>query len=142
MTDGFDPDTEIAQRLEGRSRGMTLAQLRASPDCVKIIAPDGRIEFMSRNGMCAMEIENHSAIAGQVWWTLWPDAAQGRIKTAVSRALEGRTDRFEAECPTAKGTPKRWSVQVKPILGGSGAVDMILSSSREVPVPEARPIRG
>lgn len=32
--------------------------LRKSPDCVKLLNTEGRISFMSENGMCAMEIDD------------------------------------------------------------------------------------
>ena len=142
MTDGFDPDVEIAHTLDGRAEGITLAQLRASPDCVKILDPDGRIEYMSRNAMCAMEIAAHSSVAGKAWWTLWPISGQQRVRDAVRRALDGETDRFEADCPTGTGTMKRWSVKVRPVHDGSGRVDKILSSSREVPQDGGAAIPG
>jgi two-component sensor histidine kinase len=114
------------------SRDMLATVLDQSEDCVKILNPAGRVDFMNRNGRCSMEIDDFCTIAGQSWDTLWPDEAAGSIRDAVRAAVDGRSSRFEAFCPTVKGTPKWWDVQVSPVRDDRGAVLAILSVSRDV----------
>ena len=114
------------------SRNMLATVLDQSEDCVKILDPQGRVDFMNRNGRCSMEIDDFCSIAGQAWETLWPDEAAKDICESVRDARAGQSSRFEAFCPTAKGTPKWWDVQVSPVRDEDGKVLAILSVSRDV----------
>ncbi|MDP3674593.1 MAG: PAS domain-containing protein [Novosphingobium sp.] len=114
------------------SRDMLATVLDQSEDCVKILDPEGRIDFMNRNGRCSMEVDDFGAIAGLSWETLWPEEAAPRVREAVRDALVGKSSRFEAFCPTVKGTPRWWDVQVSPVRDVQGAILAILSVSRDV----------
>lgn len=115
-----------------KSRDMLAAVLDQSEDCIKIISPAGRVDFMNRNGRCSMEIDDFCVIAGQSWETMWPEEAAVDIRAAVRDALDGRSSRFEAYCPTIKGTPKWWDVRVSPVRDENGGVLAILSVSRDI----------
>ncbi|MGB1235286.1 MAG: PAS domain-containing protein, partial [Planktomarina sp.] len=101
--------------------GLSLSLLRNVNDCVKILGTDGRLKFMSENGLCLMELRSLEPIRGYFWWDLWPDDVQTTLKEAVERAANLEHIKFEAPCPTAKGTPKNWAVTVTPILDHKGA---------------------
>ena len=114
------------------SRDMLATVLDQSEDCVKILNPAGRVDFMNRNGRCAMEIDDFCTVSGQPWETLWPEEAAVDVRAAIAAALDGRSSRFDAYCPTAKGTPKWWDVRVSPVRDEDGKVLAILSVSRNV----------
>ena len=115
-----------------QARDMLATVLDQSEDCVKILDPAGRIDFMNSNGRCSMEIDDFCSISGQAWETMWPAEAAADVRNAVSEALEGRSSRFEAFCPTATGTPKWWDVRVSPVRNDGNAVFAILSVSRDI----------
>ena len=123
---------EFVGRFGALSRDMLTAVLDQSADCVKILDPSGKIDFMNRNGLCAMEIDNFGALSGKSWPTLWPEDTAGVVVDAIAAAQAGRTSRFEAFCPTAKGTPKWWDVAVSPVRRDDGTLFAILSVSRDV----------
>ena len=106
--------------------------LDSSPDCIKLIALDGSLIYMNRNGMCAMEIGDFCGIEGKPWPSLWPEDAQNLLQSALEDAAIGETSDFEAFCPTALGTPRWWSVNVTPVRDPSGTVLRILATSRDV----------
>ncbi len=106
--------------------------LDASTDCIKVVGTDGALRYMNVNGQCAMEIDDVSCVRGADWASLWPLEAAGLVRDAIATAVDGRTTRFEAFCPTAKGTPKWWEVSVAPILDGAGLVSSIVSVSRDI----------
>ena len=114
------------------SRDMLATVLDQSEDCVKILDRDGRVDFMNRNGRCSMEIDDFCTVAGQPWESMWPEKAAANVRDAVRDARSGQSSRFEAFCPTVKGTPKWWDVQVSPVRDGQGEVFAILSVSRDV----------
>ncbi|MEO8137601.1 MAG: PAS domain-containing protein, partial [Betaproteobacteria bacterium] len=114
--------------------------LDQSTDCVKILSPEGRVEYINQNGRCTMEIDDFAAVSGQSWPDFWPAESRGPIEDAIRAAREGRGSRFEAFCPTIKGTPKWWDVSVSPIddrsdfqnpAGGHG-VFAIVAISRDI----------
>ncbi|RYG29507.1 MAG: PAS domain S-box protein, partial [Burkholderiales bacterium] len=111
----------------------TLASIvEQSMDCVKLIDQDGRLSYMNANGRCAMEIEDTRAVLGQPWLSLWPEEARDTITAAYAAASEGRSSRFDAFCPTAKGTPKWWNVSVSPIRDDNGIMSGYVAISRDV----------
>ena len=104
----------------------------SSPDCIKLIGLDGTLLFMNHNGQCAMEIDDFDLISGAQWTDLWPEDTQDRITSSVRTAKDGKSDRFEVYCPTAKGSPRWWDVSVAPVIGGTGRPEHIVSISRDI----------
>ena len=84
----------------------------ASPDCIKLVALDGAVIYINDNGQRALEIDDFEEVAGRNWLSLWPEHAQELVLKAMASAINGHTKRFEALCPTAKGTRKWWDVSV------------------------------
>lgn len=105
--------------------------LEASADCIRITGLDGRLEMMNTPGLCAMEIENFEAVRGCISVELWPCESRATVEAAVSDARTGKSARFSAFGPTAKGTPKWWDVVVSPICDEEGQVRKILTISRD-----------
>lgn len=106
--------------------------LNASSDCIKVVEADGRLTYMNANGLCAMEIDDFSEVRDLPWWSLWPAEARDRVRQAMEAARSGQPARFEAFCPTAKGTPRWWDVSVAPVVAPSGGVTRIVSISRDI----------
>lgn len=106
--------------------------LDVSTDCVKVVALDGSLSGMNPEGMCLMEIDDFSTVAGRPWSDLWPERHRETIRAAVARALAGSVARFSADCPTAKGAPKHWDVIVSPVHNEAGNLSHLLSISRDV----------
>ncbi len=128
-----DSDAVDYLRLSGLPlSSVVLALFDQSDDCIKVIDEDGRLKFMNCNGRQAMEVDDFGSIAGCGWAEMWPADAQASVSKAITQAKLGRTTRFEAYCPTAKGTPRWWDVTVSPILAVNGDVEAILSSSRDI----------
>jgi PAS domain S-box-containing protein len=111
---------------------MLAAILDQSADCIKVIGPAGQVDFMNRNGRCAMEIDDFSQIAGRDWWDLWPEESRHLIHESVRLGRAGKDSRFEAFCPTAKGSPRWWDVTVSPLRDAAGEVQGLVSISRDI----------
>ena len=111
---------------------LLVAILDQSADCIKVISVHGNVEYMNRAGLCAMEIDDFSAIAGQAWTALWPSEASSKIEQAMGGARAGKLSCFEANCPTAKGSPRLWEVSVSPLCRPDGHVDRFIATSRDV----------
>lgn len=111
---------------------MLAAVLDQSADCIKVIGPDGTLDFMNRNGRCAMGIDDFAMVAGKSWWDLWPEESQPVIREAVVKAQAGQNSRFQAFCPTGKGEPRWWDVSVAPLRDEAGALRGLVSVSRDI----------
>lgn len=111
---------------------LLVAVLDQSADCIKVISAQGNVDYMNRNGQCAMEIDDFSVIAGQAWTTLWPPEAKSKIEQAMEKARAGELSRFEAYCPTAKGSPRWWEVIVSPLCHADSEEKGFVATSRDV----------
>ena len=120
------------KRYKNASDDMLAAVLDQSADCIKVLGPEGTLDFMNRNGRCAMGIDDFAAVAGKKWWDLWPEEAQQDIHDAIASARDGQNSRFEAFCPTAKGEPRWWDVSVSPLLDERGTLKGLISVSRDI----------
>jgi two-component sensor histidine kinase len=98
---------------------------------VKLVDLDGTIQWMNSNGLCAMEIDDFAGINGRQWADLWPEDSHAVVASSMPAALLGETIRFNAFCPTAKGSPRWWNVTVSRVSGAEGPVGY-LAVSRDV----------
>ena len=121
---------------------MLAAVLDQSADCIKVIGPEGTLDYMNRNGRCAMGIDDFNMVAGMRWWDLWPDESKHLVRNAVDTARETGMARFEAFCPTAKGEPRWWDVSVSRLQDEHGQLRGLISISRDVSADvQARELR-
>ena len=111
--------------------------LDQSVDCVKLIGSDGSILWMNSNGMCAMEIDDFETVRGAGWANLWPVETRSQVIDALPAAANGDVVRFDAFCPTAKGTPRWWNVTVSRVTGLDSQDAVFLAISRDITEAEA-----
>lgn len=102
-----------------------------SVDCVKLVGLDGAIQWMNSNGLCAMEIEDFEAIRGLQWADLWPEDSRALVAASIPTAKAGETVRFNAFCPTAKGSARWWNVTVSQVSTAAGEA-AFLAVSRDI----------
>ena len=108
--------------------------LDSSPDCIKIIDKNGRIEFMNDNGMSLLEINNITEVKEKFWWDMWEQDDKPMIKKEITKALNQEKVHFQASANTAKGNLKWWDVIVLPlrIEEGSNKIERLLTVSRDI----------
>ena len=122
----------LANSFTSASNDMLAAILDQSADCIKVIGLSGSLDFMNRNGRCAMGIDDFALVEGKDWWELWPEDAQPVIRDAVGKAQRGEHSRFEASCPAANGEPRWWDVSVAPLRNEQGVLRGLISISRDI----------
>ncbi len=129
--DPAEPTFESELDFGSTSAELLPALLDQSLDCVKLISREGVVQYMNRNGLCAMEIDDLASVVGQRWSDLWPEEARASIQDALKDAASGAV-RFDAFCPTAKGSPRWWDVSVSQVEDRQGRWLGYLSVSRDV----------
>ena len=122
----------IVNSFHSASNDMLAAILDQSADCIKVIGPDGTLDFMNSNGRCAMGIDDFALVAGKNWWDLWPEEAQPLIRDAIAHARNGKNSRSKPFARTAKGDPKWWDVSVAPLRDEAGELKGLISVSRDI----------
>lgn len=108
------------------------AVLEQSVDCVKLIGLDGEVLWMNPNGLCLMEIDDFAQVENRQWSDMWPEESRAEIRTGLLSAAIGSVARLDAYCPTAKGTPKRWSVSISRLEDARRDHVGYLAVSREI----------
>jgi PAS domain S-box-containing protein len=106
--------------------------LESSPDCVKVLDTEGHLSSMNGPGLSIMEIDDFEPLRGKKWAQTWAEPQRSKAEAALAAALQGKTEAFQAMCPTAKGTMKCWDVIVTPVRNGAGNIVSLLVTSRDV----------
>ena len=127
-----EADKAALDVLGDTTPAFTLAYLRSSPDCVKLLNTVGRISFMSENGMCAMELGSPADVVGKAWWELWPVNSQNMIKAQFDKSMLGEICRFTGSCPTGSGEMRDWDITVSPVQNEDGSITSVLAVSRDI----------
>jgi PAS domain S-box-containing protein len=127
---------EAGQRLEA-SQVLLSNVLERNPDCMKLLDVDGRLTFINGPGLQLLEFDGLQDVSGKPWVSLWPEMERSKVEGALAEAAAGRTGRFQGFCPTAKGTPKWWDVQVTSVPGSAEQPGLLLASSRDITELEA-----
>ena len=125
-------DRKRAEQALHDSEAFSARVFEASPDCVKIIDSEGRLERMNLNGQHCLEIDDFATVYGAPWLSLWPVESHPMISAAIADARSGKVGRFSGFCPTVKGTPKWWDVMVSALPGADGVAQRLVASSRDV----------
>ncbi|BDL39078.1 PAS domain-containing protein [Methylorubrum sp. GM97] len=109
-----------------RSEAFVRGILAASPDCVKVLSAEGRLEYMNERGLDLIQLGSLQDVLGRELADLWPDSERARIRTAVRTAASGVPSRTEGYCPTAKGEPRWWEVSFAPFrVEGTGELKLV-----------------
>ena len=108
--------------------------LESSPDCVKLIDSEGKVQYMNSGGQGLLEFDDESQWHGTPWCSFWPEPEATTAREAVHKALLGQSTRFQAHAHTAKGKLKWWDVIVSPVPDEDSAtvVRRVLAVSRDV----------
>lgn len=121
---------KVAAELQA-SEAFLRSVLTASPDCIKVLDRDGHLTFMNDPGLCLMEIDDFSAVAGSAWHRFWTGPYSAQAQAAVATARAGGVGRFEGWASTLGGVPRYWDVTVSPIRGVDGRPERLLAVSRD-----------
>ena len=101
-------------------------------DCIKILAPEGQVEYVNSQGRCALAISDLRSVCGKRWPELWPEPSRPTIESALKRAKSGEGSEIEAWRPNSQGEHRWWRISVSPLREDDGDLAGILTISRDV----------
>ncbi len=105
---------QVEQELT-RSEALNSSILNSSPDCIKLVEPDGTILYVNPLGPQALEIEDAASLLGACWFDLLPSEVAERARVAIAKCLKGGAEHFLAEVPTARGNSKWFDIVATPV---------------------------
>ncbi len=106
--------------------------LAASPDCIKVLDPNGTLTYITQGGRLVMEVPADTKVEGSFWPDFWEDAARDQAIEAVAKARTGLGSRFQSYANTFAGNRRYWDVRVTPMPNAQGTTERILAVSRDV----------
>ncbi|MDF1812601.1 MAG: PAS domain S-box protein [Verrucomicrobiales bacterium] len=116
----------------------TSAVFESSPDCVKVLDPEGRVLQINGSGRTLMEIDDFASVCGKEYWTIWPEESRESVREAFEEARQHGEGRLEGSCPTAGGTPKWWNVVIRPVFDEAGELTNFVAVTRDITDSRAR----
>jgi PAS domain S-box-containing protein len=114
------------------SEGFLQGILDSVSDCIEVLDSEGCIQFMNRDGLRAMEIDDFDQVRGANWAEEHCGDQIEAAKAAIAVAKAGGVGRFETCAPTLKGHALWWDVAVTPIADGVTSRAMLLAISRDI----------
>ena len=123
---GFDH----AQRAAATALASGL--LQANRDCLKVLAPDGKMLRVSEYGAALMEAESPEQLSGADWLGFWSGEDRNAAEKALAEARSGRSTSFTGTCPTTRGRTKWWNSTLTPVTDDDGTVAALLCASEDV----------
>ena len=113
-----------------QSEAFNRSILDNSADAIAVLSLQGEMTFLNRAGRSAFQITVEPIWRPSPFVDLWPHDAPAAAD-AVLAALSGLERRFVASRHTAT-TPQWWDVIVTPVHDGSGRVDRLVATARDV----------
>ncbi|WP_165251718.1 hybrid sensor histidine kinase/response regulator [Paludisphaera soli] len=128
---------DVAARLQAEaalheSEELNRKLIDGSVDLLEMLDLQGRLLSMNDHGRRLMEVDDFGPLRGRDWASTWPEAVRATAQEAVRKAAKGERARFEGPCPTLRGEPKDWEVDLAPILAADGAPERIYVIRRDV----------
>ncbi len=105
--------------------------IESSRDCIKTLAIDGVLLWMSEAGRKVMGVSDLNAIVGKSYIDFWQGDDRAAARAAVETAARGGTGNLVAHFAVA-GKSSWWDVVVTPIRDASGRVEKLLAVSRNI----------
>ncbi len=96
---------DITERRKTEERLRAIVE--ATPECVKIVAPDGSLEFMNSAGLCMIESESESSVIGGCTFDLIVPEHRAEWIARHQRICAGEKLNWEFEIVGLRGT-RRW----------------------------------
>ncbi len=108
------------------------AIIDASPDCIKILSPDGRLKYVNERGLKLMDAASLDVVLDSYYPDMWPVDMRARVADAIKNAAGGAVTHVEGFCPTLKGTPRWWETHFRRLAADDDKGPAVIGVSRDI----------
>jgi diguanylate cyclase (GGDEF)-like protein len=105
--------------------------LDTSADCIKVLTPDGRLNYINQFGREALFMP-HQDVNNLSWLSLLDANVQAQGQHALAEAQQGKRARFSGITQQPGHPPYYWDNLLTPMLNEQGEVKKILCISRDM----------
>jgi PAS domain S-box-containing protein len=123
---------ERANRELTERAGQLRAFLDAEPECVKVLAADGRLLEMNPAGLRMLDADSFAQVAGQRVESMVVEEQRAAFRDLVTRSLAGEAGVLEFEIVSLRGTRRWLETHAAPMRNASGAVSAVLGITRDI----------
>lgn len=120
-----------AQQLAEREQLLSTI-FDAETECLKLIRPDGTLQFINRAGLALIEAESMTAVQDLPIFNLVIPTFRQRILDANASALNGLSSTVEYQIRGLHGTVRRMEMRLAPVRDHTGVVTSTLGVSRDI----------
>lgn len=120
----------VAEQLR-KSEEFNRRIIESSPECIKILEPDGILTYMSPAGMRMLELDEFIIKGKNILDYLGGQDREQGVE-ALARARDGGVGNFHGALRTRTGRKKWFDAVVSPMLDANARVESLLAVSRDV----------
>lgn len=106
--------------------------VETEPECVKVLAPDGRLLQMNRAGLEMIEAESEEAIRDRKMINLIEPKYRAAFQALTERVCQGDSGTLEFEITGLRGTRRWLATNAAPLRGPDGEIMGLLGVTRDI----------
>jgi PAS domain S-box-containing protein len=106
--------------------------VETEPECVKLLAADGRLLEINPAGLAMIEAESCGQVLGRYLWELVVPEHRPRYQDHLTRVFQGEIVETEFDIVGLRGTRRSVHTRAAPLRDASGRVVALLGISRDV----------
>jgi PAS domain S-box-containing protein len=125
------PASPSAEAAPSEREALLRTIVESSPECVKLLSPDGILLQMNPAGLAMLEADGPEQLVGQAAIDLVLPAHQAAFRALLERVTGGGSGQLEFEVSTLKGAHRWLETQMVP-LERDGTVHTLLALSHDV----------
>jgi PAS domain S-box-containing protein len=125
-------DRKRTEEALAASEGRLRAIIESEPECVKLVAPDGRLLDMNQAGLAMVEADSLEQVLGAPVLDLVVPEHREAYRALHRKVLEGHTGMLAYEIVGLKGGRRWMETHAAPLRGWSGEVVAHLAVTRDV----------
>ena len=115
-----------------QSEEFSRSVLEASVDCIMVVDPAGKLEYVNPNGLKLLGASSLDGLRGRPWSHLWSKSAWPAIEQGHYAALQGKTHHLQLRDATATGEENCWDVTISPVRSQKGLISQLVATARDI----------
>ena len=123
---------ERANKALEESQTLLRTIIQSEPECVKLMAADGRLLDMNPAGLAMIEVESLDEVRGKFLAPLMRPADREAFTALTDAVFQGRAGVLEFEIVGFKGTRRRLETHAVPLRNPDGAIIAMLGLTRDI----------